>query len=108
VRRTAAAARVVLVAAPPRAAGRLARALVDRRLAACVTIVPRARSVYRWEGRVESASESLLVIKTAAGRVPALLAAVEDLHPYEVPEALALPVAAGLAPYLRWLARETR
>jgi periplasmic divalent cation tolerance protein len=101
-------ARVVLVAAPPRAAGRLARALVDRRLAACVQVLPGARSIYRWGGRVETATESLLVIKTVARRVPSLLAAVAELHPYDVPEAIALPVAAGLAPYLRWLDRETR
>ena len=101
------AARVVLVTAPPRAARRLARALVERRVAACVNLVPLVRSVYRWKGRVEEASETLLVIKTPAARVRALLAAVEELHPYEVPEGIALPVVAGLAPYLRWIASET-
>jgi periplasmic divalent cation tolerance protein len=102
-----AAARVVLVAVPPRRARALARALVSRRLAACASLVPGVRSVYRWKGRVEEARETLLVIKTAAPRVPALLAAVAELHPYEVPEALALPVASGLAPYLAWLRDET-
>jgi periplasmic divalent cation tolerance protein len=102
-----AAARVVLVTAPPRRAPRLARALVARRVAACVNLVPGVRSVYRWRGRVEEARETLLVIKTSAARVPALLAAVAELHPYEVPEGIALPVVAGLAPYLRWIADET-
>jgi len=101
------AARVVLVTAPPRAARRLARALVERRVAACVNLLPGVRSVYRWKGRVEEAGETLLVIKTAARRVPALLAAVRELHPGEVPEAVALPVTAGLGPYLRWVDAET-
>jgi periplasmic divalent cation tolerance protein len=107
-RRRAAApsARVVLVSAPPGRARRLARALVERRAAACVQVIPGARSVYRWKGRVEEAPESILLVKTTAARLPALLAAVRDLHPYEVPEALALPVAAGLPGYLRWLAAE--
>jgi periplasmic divalent cation tolerance protein len=105
--RGAAAVRVVLVTAPPREARRLARALVDRRVAACVNLVPGVRSVYRWKGRVEEARETLLVIKTAASRVPDLLAAVRELHPYDVPEGIALPVVAGLAPYLRWVREET-
>ena len=99
--------RVVLVAAPPRRARSLARSLVERRVAACVSLVPGAGSVYRWKGRIEEARETLLVAKTTAARLPALLAAVRALHPYEVPEALVLPVAAGLAPYLAWVRRET-
>ena len=105
--RRRAGARVVLVTAPPRRAPALARALVRRRLAACVNLVPGVRSVYRWKGRVEEARETLLVVKTSAARVPALLAAIEELHPYEVPEGIAIPVVAGLAPYLRWIAGET-
>ena len=105
--RRRAGARVVLVTAPPRRAPALARALVRRRLAACVNLVPGVRSVYRWKGRVEEARETLLVAKTSAARVPALLAAIAELHPYEVPEGIALPVVAGLAPYLRWIADET-
>jgi periplasmic divalent cation tolerance protein len=99
---------VVLVTAPPRAARRLARALVARRVAACVNLVPRVRRVYRWKGRVEEAPETLLVVKTTAARVRSLLAAVEELHPYSVPEGIALPVVAGLAPYLRWVGAATR
>lgn len=100
--------RVVLVTAPPRRARALARSLVERGVAACVNLVPGVRSVYRWKGRVEEARETLLVAKTAADRVADLLAAVEDLHPYEVPEGIALPVEGGLAPYLEWVRAETR
>ena len=99
--------RVVLVTAPPRRARALARELVGRRLAACVNLVPGVRSVYRWKGRVEEARETLLVAKTTASRCAALLSAVAELHPYEVPEGIALPVDAGLAPYLEWVRRET-
>lgn len=79
----------------------IAAELVERRLAACVNLLPGVESVYRWEGKVERAGEVLAVIKTT--RYPELEAALQDLHPYEVPEILALPVAAGLAGYLAWL-----
>ena len=82
---------------------RLARALLDRRLAACVNVLPGVRSLYRWKGAIEDDREHLLVIKTSAGRYPALAAAFEELHPYEVPELLALPVEAGAERYLSWL-----
>ncbi len=99
--------RVVLVTAPARRARSLARALVGRRVAACVNLVPGVRSVYRWKGRVAEARETLLVAKTSADRVPALLAAVRELHPHEVPEAIALSVDAGLRGYLDWVRAET-
>lgn len=101
------AVRIVLVTAPPRRAPALARALVRRRLAACANLVPGVRSVYRWKGRVREDRETLLVLKTSAARVPALLAAVADLHPYEVPEGISLRVERGLGPYLDWVRRET-
>jgi periplasmic divalent cation tolerance protein len=100
--------RVVLLAAPPRRARALARALVERRLAACVNLLPGAGSVYRWKGRVEEVRETLLLAKTTASRAAALLAAVAELHPYEVPEGILLPAEGGLAPYLAWVAEETR
>lgn len=84
-------------------ADRIARALVERRLAACVNVVPGVVSVYRWKGAVEREAELLLVIKTRAERLDELKEALAELHPYEVPEALALPVEGGLAPYLAWL-----
>lgn len=84
-------------------ADRLARALVERGLAACVNVVPGLASVYRWQGRVEREAELLLLIKTRADRFEALRDAIVSLHPYQVPEVIALPVQAGHAPYLAWL-----
>ena len=84
-------------------ASRIARALVERRLAACVNVVPGVRSVYRWQGRVEEDDERLLVIKTRRERFEALREALLALHPYELPEAIVLPIEAGHAPYLAWL-----
>jgi periplasmic divalent cation tolerance protein len=84
-------------------AERIARALVERRLAACVSVVPGVVSVYRWKGAIERDEERLLVIKTRAERLEALGRALVELHPYEVPELVALPIEAGHAPYLAWL-----
>src|SRR5947209_16131421 len=84
-------------------AERLARVLLDERVAACVTVMPGARSFYRWKGAIETAEECVLLIKSSASLLPALTAAVERLHSYDVPEILAVPVAAGSAKYLAWL-----
>jgi periplasmic divalent cation tolerance protein len=84
-------------------AARIARALVERRLAACVNVLPGVRSWYRWKGAVEEDEERLLVIKTRRDRFEALREALVALHPYELPEAIAFPVEAGHAPYLAWL-----
>jgi len=101
--------RVVLVSTPGAEAGReLARALVEERLAACGSVVPAVTSVYRWQGAVEEEEEALVVLKTAADRVEALTRRTRELHPYEVPEILALPVAAGNRAYLEWVVEETR
>jgi periplasmic divalent cation tolerance protein len=81
----------------------LARALVERRLAACVNIVGQTCSVYRWKGKVEREAEQLLVIKTTADRLPRLREAIRELHSYELPEILALDVAGGDDEYLEWL-----
>lgn len=89
-------------------AQQLADALVGERLAACVNILPGVRSTYRWEGAVERADEVLLIIKTTGERLPALAARLPQLHPYDIPELLALPVAAGLPAYLHWVAAESR
>jgi len=100
--------RVVLLTAPDAAcAQRIARTLVEERLAACVNVMPGLRSLYRWEGRVEDAAEVLLVAKTHAGRAAALAARVAELHPYELPEVLELPVVGGSKPYLAWVRRES-
>jgi len=84
-------------------AGRLARLLVERRLAACASIVPRVRSIYRWNGAVESSEEWLLLIKSSRPLFGELRAAIEGAHSYQVPEVLALTVVDGAAPYLAWL-----
>ena len=84
-------------------AERIGRALVERGLAACVNVLPAVTSIYRWKGKLEREEERLLLIKTRADRFAALRDALVALHPYEVPEVLALPVADGHAPYLEWL-----
>lgn len=86
----------------------LATALVAERLAACVNLLAPCRSVYRWQGKVESTTEIPLLIKTTAERYTALEAAIRARHPYELPEIIAVPVAHGLPEYLDWLATETR
>lgn len=90
------------------AADKIARALVKEGLAACVNQVPGARSVYKWEGKVCDDREILLVIKTRAALVPAIESRFAKLHPYSVPELVALPVHAGGLDYLRWIAANTR
>lgn len=86
----------------------LAGTLVERRLAACVNLLPNVQSVYRWEGVVEQAEEVTLLIKTTAGRYADLEQAIRQLHPYELPELIALPASAGLPGYLAWITQETR
>ncbi|MBI4985064.1 MAG: divalent-cation tolerance protein CutA [Rhodocyclales bacterium] len=85
----------------------LAERLVERRLAACVNILAPCRSVYRWQGRIEDATEVPLLIKTSAARYAALEAALRAEHPYELPEIVAVPLAGGLPEYLAWVAAET-
>ena len=97
-------ARVVLVTAPsPEAGAALGRALVDERLAACVNVIPGLTSIYRWQGQREEASECLLLIKTDETRYAELERRVLELHPYTVPEVLALPVERGAPAYVEWL-----
>jgi periplasmic divalent cation tolerance protein len=96
---------VVLVTCSSAAqARRIAHAVVEARLAACVNILPGAvTSIYRWKGKVESARERLLLIKTSRKRLAKLRAAVERIHSYDVPEFVALPIADGSPAYLRWI-----
>jgi len=84
-------------------AERLARALVERRLAACVNVVPGVVSHYRWQGELQRDQEQLLVIKTRSEQLDALRRALAELHPYELPELVAFEISAGSAPYLEWL-----
>lgn len=97
----------VQVAVPADHAEALARACVEARLAACVSLLPGLRSVFRWNGAIDTAEETLLVIKTRRACYPALEAWVKARHPYELPEIVAVPVTLGLQPYLDWIARET-
>jgi periplasmic divalent cation tolerance protein len=85
-------------------AERIARRLVDDRLAACVQIVDRIRSIYRWQGKVQEEPEVLLIVKSAEPLIPRVEALLRELHPYEVPELAAMPITAGSAAYLKWLA----
>lgn len=89
-------------------AERIARELVDRRLAACVQVIGPIGSTYRWQGQVESAEEWLCLAKSKQSLFAAVEQAIREVHPYEVPEILATPVVAGHAAYLEWLQRELR
>ena len=89
-------------------AERMARALIDGRLAACVNVVPGVRSFYHWKGETQSSQEYLLIVKTSRDLFGALRAEMEKLHPYELPELLALPVVAGSEDYLGWLQSNLR
>ena len=102
------AALLVLTQFPDRdAADRLARALVESRLAACVSVGSPVDSLYHWRGTIETAREFPVVAKTVAARYPEVEAAIRAHHPYELPEIVAVPLADGFAPYLEWIGAET-
>jgi periplasmic divalent cation tolerance protein len=95
---------VVLVTTPDAdTAARIARTLVEEKLAACGNVLPGVRSIYRWQGKVEEAQETLLVLKTARARFKEIVDRVRALHPYEVPEVVAVPIEAGFDGYLDWV-----
>ncbi len=100
---------VVLTTMPAtgEAATALARALVAERLVACANLLPAMTSIYRWEGAVQEDQERQIVMKTVRARVPALLERIRQLHPYDVPEFLVLPVEQGSEAYLHWIAGAT-
>lgn len=100
---------VVVTCGSTKEANRLAKALVGARLAACVNILSSSvRSIYRWKGKVETANEVSLLIKTTRQRFAALEKEIRRLHRYDVPEIIALPIVAGSKPYLNWLADSVR
>lgn len=99
---------VAFMTAPSReTAERIVRDLVGRRLVACGNIVPGLRSIYRWEGAVEEADEVLTILKARAADLDAVARRVQELHPYEVPELIAVRIAGGLPAYLGWILEET-
>lgn len=96
---------VLVTCSSAKEARKIARAVVEQRLAACANLVATpVQSIYRWKGRVESAREFLLIIKTTQVRFAKLEAAIKRLHSYDVPEIIALPIARGAAAYLNWIA----
>ena len=98
----------ILCTAPDAAsAKRVASALVEERLAACVNLLPAVTSIFRWEGKVQREAEVLLIIKTRRASFDAVAARVKALHPYTVPELIALPIDAGTPDYLAWLTENT-
>jgi periplasmic divalent cation tolerance protein len=101
--------RIVLsTAGSEQEAHKIAHILVKRRLAACVNILPRVQSIYRWKGEIESAQEWLLLIKTRVDKFPAVRDAIGELHSYEVPECIVLEIEDGSLPYLQWLEKATQ
>lgn len=95
---------VISTAGSKEEASRIAYSLVEERLAACVNITGPIESVYRWEAKVESAAEFLLLIKTSSSRVEAIVARIRELHSYTLPEAIVVEIAAGSKEYLKWIA----
>ena len=94
----------VFITAPnKKEARKIARALIEKKLAACVNIIENIESVFRWEGKIDTAKEAMLVIKSKKTALAAIIKLVKSLHSYQVPEIIALPVAGGDAPYLRWI-----
>ncbi len=97
---------MILSTAPPEEAGAIARALIEEHLAACVQIAA-IRSLYRWQGRIEDEPEELMLIKTRRHLAGAAIARIRELHSYEIPEAVVIPVETGSPEYLAWLSAET-
>jgi len=98
---------IILSTAGEREARGIAQALVMQHLAACVNIIP-VESVYRWEGKLCEDREHLLIIKTVTSNADSVMHEIRNLHSYELPEMIVLPVSGGYHPYLQWLAEETR
>jgi periplasmic divalent cation tolerance protein len=94
---------VLSTAGSEKEARKIATGLVEKKLAACVNIVPRIVSVYRWQGRVESTEEFLLLIKTSKAREADVCSAIRELHSYELPECIAIPITSGSEEYLSWI-----
>lgn len=94
---------VLITAKDKREADRIARALVKNRLAACVNIIAGLRSIFRWQGKLEEAKETLLLVKSRKEKFAKIVELVKAMHSYEVPEIIAIPIAEGFKPYLDWI-----
>jgi periplasmic divalent cation tolerance protein len=99
---------VLITAANEEEGARLAKTLVEARLAACVSLVPQARSYFWWEGKIDEQSETIMIVKTRHQVLPQLIETVQKNHSYAVPEIIALPIIDGAANYLNWLAAEVK
>lgn len=108
MRETTEARTVYVTAADEAQAAVLATTLLERRLIACANLLPGMRSLYRWGDRVQDEPEVAMLLKTSTERVDAVIAAIEELHPYDTPCAVVWPIEAGSAPYLRWVVEESR
>ena len=97
---------VLITTATAEEAHGIAELLLNQRKAACVNIVPRVNSLFRWQGKLDSAQESLLIVKTRASLLPEIIEMVKSAHSYEVPEIIALPVISGNEDYLKWVDSE--
>ncbi|HLZ92404.1 MAG TPA: divalent-cation tolerance protein CutA [Candidatus Acidoferrum sp.] len=107
--RTGVRYRIVLVTcASISEARKIGRNVVEKRLAACANILSSIESIYRWKGKVEQSREVLMLIKTTASRLPALESRVKRMHSYDLPEFIALPLAAGSQSYLEWIRKSTK
>ncbi|MFA5287299.1 MAG: divalent-cation tolerance protein CutA [Candidatus Omnitrophota bacterium] len=96
--------RVILVtAANKKEARRIAKALINNKLAACVNIISEVESLFYWKGKIDSAKETLLIIKSRKEKVPKIIKLVKSIHSYEIPEIISLPIAAGFRLYLKWI-----
>jgi len=100
--------RVILITTPTDKGEELARFLVENKLAACVNVVNRVKSIYWWQGKIEEDSESLLIVKTSEDKVDELITKVKQVHPYTVPEIIALEIKEGNPDYLKWIDESLR
>ncbi len=100
--------RLILTNCPPEEAEKLVRGLLDRRLIACANVLPGVKSFYWWEGSQECASESVIMLKTTTEKASLVIEAIRELHSYDVPEVLELPIEGGNPDYLNWVAKEVR
>jgi len=99
--------RVVYISIPRDEAEKMARALVEQRLAACINIVPKIHSIFWWDDAIQTDEESLLIVKTTTTKFPELMDYVIENHPYELPEIIGLPLAAAFPEYVAWVKQET-